>query len=49
MFSILKIIKCLPMRVKNFEYPPIHMFLDTNGADTITNNRNVTITLNHAI
>ena len=34
---------------ERFEYPPILMFLDTNGADTVTNNGNVTFTLNQAI
>ena len=30
----------------SFEYPPMHMFLDTNGADTVKNNENVKFTLN---
>ena len=31
---------------ESFEYPPIRMFLDTNGADIITNNGNIMFTLN---
>jgi len=34
---------------ESFDYPPIRMFFDSNGADTISNNGNVTFTLNQAI
>ena len=34
---------------ESFHYPPIRMFLDTNGADSVTNNGNVTFILNQAI
>ena len=34
---------------ESFEYPPIRMFFDTNGADTVTNNGNVGFTLNQPI
>ena len=33
---------------ESFEYPPIRMFFDTNGADTIVNNGNIGFTLNQA-
>ena len=34
---------------ESFEYPPIRMFFDTNGADTVTINDNVGFTLNQPI
>ena len=34
---------------ESFEYPPICMFFDTNGADSVTNNGNVNFTLNQPI
>ena len=34
---------------ESFEYPPIRMFFDTNGADTVTNNDNVGLSLNQPI
>ena len=34
---------------ERFEYPPIRMFFDTNGTDTVTNNGNVGFTLNQPI
>jgi len=34
---------------ESFEYPPIRMFFDTNGADTIVNNGNVGFILNQPI
>ena len=34
---------------ESFEYPPIRMFFDRNGADTVANNGNVTFMLNQAI
>ena len=34
---------------ESFDYPPILMFFDSNGADTITNNGNVTFVLNQVI
>ena len=34
---------------ESFDYPPIRMFFDSNGADIISNNGNVTFTLTQAI
>ena len=34
---------------ESFEFPPIRMFFDTNGADSVMNNGNVGFTLNQTI
>ena len=34
---------------ESFDYPAIRMFFDSNGADIISSNGNVTFTLNQAI